>query len=607
MPTAPLYNGPQVALGQGQAQGLNPNISPSQMDGGLSSSLGGIGRALGGMYIEERNKADDIAAQDAIARAQNKQTDLLYNPKTGVMFRKGADLYENARQFADDFQTEMDGIRNSLGNDRVKERFQRVRDSLWNEFNRSLSIHVNREIVDTAKTSTENFLASTKTRAMTALDADIATALPRKDDGTFNFYDWDMAVQLMEGAIGEQARRTGQGAPDVEKAIRENIGEFHVQAIRLLSEKGDTEAVKAYQEQYKAQIPHTAKATIANVIERGTAIQESQSWSDKILGMVMPDPSMPELDGKKPTLQEQEEAANRLVKDLLKDKGKLRDDVQSRVSTEFYRRHQAQKGYQEDQFNNYAARIQKNESFDIVSKEAGFSEMTVPQQLLVQNIADEKTKRKDFGRDGGKVYRYEATAFSNDPAVRDWFRSLDLTNLGLTPKEFEDLKKTQIELQKSQLSEQDKLVFESGRSVHQIASDAMSSLGWTNEDEAGRQNKYKFQKRLEEEVRAVELRTKKKAIPADVQQIADELILKAAVKGRFWGSDEKFMFELSAAEAAAPETKIAMGSITADTKERLRSQFQKTSGRMPTDNEIQSMYYNEVRLKQQTRGLNFKR
>lgn len=607
MPTAPLYNGPQVALGQGQAQGLNPNISPSQMDGGLSSSLGGIGRALGGMYIAERDKADDIAAQDAIARAQNKQTDLLYNPKTGVMFRKGADLYENARQFADDFQTEMDGIRNSLGNDRVKERFQRVRESLWNEFNRSLSIHVNREIVDTAKTSTENFLASTKTRAMTALDADPATVLPRKDDGTFNFYDWDMSLQLMEGAIGEQARRTGQGAPDVEKAIRENIGEFHVQAIRLLSEKGDTEAVKAYQERYKAQIPYTAKATVANVVERGTAIQESQSWSDKILGMARPDPSMPELDGKKPTLQEQEEAANRLIKDLLKDKGKLRDDVQSRVSAEFSRQQQAQKEYQGDRFNSYATRVQKNENYDIMSKEAGFWEMTPQQRELVQNIADEKAKGKDLGKDEGKVYRFLAAAYSNDESTREWFRSMDLTNQGLTPKEFTELKTAQMHLQQSKLSEQDKLAYENIRSVHEIASDAMSSLGWTDKDEAGRQNKYKFQKRLEEEVRAVELRTKKKAIPADVQQIADELILKAAVKGRFFGSNEKFMFELSAAEAAAPETKIAMESINVDTKERLRSQFQKTNGRMPTDNEIQSMYYNEVRLKQQDRRLNFRK
>lgn len=92
-----------------------------------------------------------------------------------------------------------------------------------------------------------------------------------------------------------------------------------------------------------------------------------------------------------------------------------------------------------------------------------------------------------------------------------------------------------------------------------------------------------------------------------MQQIADELILKAAVKGRFFGSNEKFMFELSAAEAAAPETKIAMESINVDTKERLRSQFQKTNGRMPTDNEIQSMYYNEVRLKQQDRRLNFRK
>ena len=607
MPTAPIYNGPQIAQGQAQFQGLNPNAIPAQMDGGLSNALGNVGKAAFAIYKEERDKADDIATQDAIARAQNKQTERLYNPQTGVMFRKGADLYENARQFADDFQKDLDEIRDSLGNDRVKQRFQRVRDSLWNEYNRSLSTHVNREIVETANTSTENFLTSTKTRALTALDVDPSTALPHKQGGEFDFTDWDMSLELMSGSIAENARRTGKSAPDVEKAIREHTGEFHVQAIKLLSEKGNTAAVKAYEQRYKDQIPYQAKSTVANIVKHGTAIEEAQDWSDRILGMVMPDPNLPTLDGKKPTLQEQEEAANTLIKDLLKDKGKLRDDVQARVGAEFNRKQGAERQRQADNFDTYGKRIEKGEPIDALRKEFTFSDMTFQQQKLLEEIWQKKALGKDLGADQAKVYKFEAAAYSNDPATRDWFRSLDLTNQGLTPDEFTELKKVQISLQQSYLSDQAKLDYDNIRGVHEIASDAMNSMGWKDNDEQGRKYKYQFQKRLEEEVKAVEARTKKKLIPADVQQIADELILKAAVKGKYFGSNEKFMFELSSAEAASPDTKIAWGSISDDIKNRIRMQFQKTNKRMPTDEELQKVYYNEVRLKQQTRGLNFKK
>lgn len=576
------------------------------MGGGLAQGLANVGRAGMEIYKAERDKADDIAAQDAIARAQNKQTERLYNPQTGVLFRKGADLYENARTFADDFQNDLNEIQDSLGNDRVKMRFQRVRDTLWNEYNRTLSTHVQREIVDTANTSTENFLRSTKTRALTALDNDPSLTLPQTQEGEFDFSEWDNALQLMSGSIAENARRTGKSAQDVEKAIQEHVGEFHVQTIKLLSEKGNTDAVKAYKERYADQIPYQSKAAVNDAIKHGTVIDESQSWTDRILDMVTPDPFALTPEGKATTLQQQEEAANIMVADLLKGKGAVRDQVQARVSAEFNRRRQAEHEMQVDTFNSYATRVQKNEKYDRLSKEENFWRMTPQQRELVEKLWEEKAQGKDLGKDEAKVYRFLATAYSNDEATRDWFRSLDLTAQGLTPKEFAELKTVQMHLQQANLSEQQKLEYEGIRSIHEIADDAMSSMGWKDNDENGRRYRYQFQKRLEEEVKAVESRTKKKVVPADVQMISDELILKAAVKGKWLGTDKKFLFELTPAEAAAPDTQIAMSSISAEVKERIRTQFQKTQKRLPTDEEIQRAYYNEVRIRQQTRGLKFK-
>lgn len=606
MPTAPIYNGPQIAQAQGSAPNLNPNVSPDQMDGGLGQGLANVGRAVSDIYKAERDKADDIAAQDAIARAQNKQTERLYNPQTGVLFRKGADLYENARKYADDFQGDLDEIRDSLGNDRVKMRFQRVRDSLWNEYNRTLSTHVQREIVETANTSTENFLRSTKNRALTALDADPTLALPQKQDGGFDFSEWDYALELMSGSIAENARRTGKAAPEVEKMIQEQEGEFHVQALKLLSQKGNTEAVKAYKERYADKIPYQAKVSVNEAVKHGTVIDESQDWTDRIIGMVTPDPMLPTPEGKAPTLQEQEAAANTLVADLLKGKGEVRDQVQRRIAAEFNQRRRLFEERQKDTSNSYLSRIQKNESYDRLSKETDFQSIDPMQQELIHKFWKQK-QGESLGKDEAKVYEYRATALSDNEDTREWFRTLDLTRQGFTPDEFKELVGIQMALQQSHLSEQKKLEYDGIRSIHEIADDAMNSMGWRDNNDEGRRYKYQFQKRLEEEVRAVEARTKKKVVPADVQQIADELILKAAVKGKHFGTDKKFLFELTSAEAAAPDTKIAISSISEETKQRIRTQFQKSQKRLPTDEELQRVYYNEVRTRQQTRGFNFKK
>ena len=605
MPTAPIYNGPQIAQGQAQFQGLNPNAIPAQMDGGLSNALGNAGKAAFAIYKEERDNADDIAAQDAIARAQNKQTERLYNPQTGVMFRKGADLYENARQFADDFQKDLDEIRDSLGNDRVKQRFQRVRDSLWNEYNRSLSMHVNREITETANTSFENFNESVSRGWLADLSQNPGDAIPRLEDGSLDFSTLDTKLELITGSAGTWGRTTKQDSHRVQKMVQERRGNLLVQTIKVLSERGDTAALKAIHERYGNEIPGDAQAAVVNVIKRGTEIDEAQQATDRIMRDVMPDPSMPTLDGKRSTLQEQESKANEKVKSLT---GKLRDDVQARVTAEFNRMQAAERERQQNNFDSYGKRIQKGESIDAIRKEFTFGDMTFQQQKLLEATWEEKANGKDLGADLGKIYAYRRLAIAGSEEERTKFLTEDLTTKGFTPKEFKEITDLQIKLREEQLTEQKKAEIAGIRGVHEIAADAMKSQGWDDKTDGGRAKIYLFEKRLDEEVRAVEMRTKKKLVPADVQQISDELLLKTAKKGMFWGTNkDRYLFELSPSELNDPEAMIDINAIPEETRQTIEAKLTNArNGVAPSKMEIQREYFKFIKDRQETRGREIK-
>jgi hypothetical protein len=591
MPTAPLYNGPQVTPGQFSGGQLSTNVADMSAIGrGISQ----LGEGLGQMWEQEKRKAEDEQLTQALSKARELQTAELYDPQDGIMYKQGGDLFGIASDRLNGFRQKLSGIRETLGSVRVKSQFDRASDSLWQEYNRSVQLRVGSEREKTSEAVMDGYVRQEVNSVSTNLQNNFEATVPHKADGAPDFTAIDDSLLRIDLSVKDRVQNDPGGFPEGREAAARNLSEKKKgEAVKLYIDtalaQGKTAEAKAMVERYGDLIPLEFKPGVIKAVEAGTVADEAQQGTDDIMFAV----DIPQI-----SLTEQEKQANALIAKRYSKDAKMRDEVQKRVTAEFNRRNALHQQSVQDSYKDYYERLNKGEKIDRLIKEPRFHTMDPAHQEMVKKFAEEKEAGKDLGKDLGKIYRFQQLAYSNDERVRDSFRTMDLAKQGLTPKEFDELSKIQIQLQKAHLDENAKVEYESIRNVHEISEDAARVAGFADKS----QEKYDFQKRLEERVREVEKRSGKKVVPEDVQKMADELLLKKA-EGML--SRDKYLFQLTPEELNDPQGKIAWDKIPDADKNRIRTQWQKSKGKTPEKEDIQRFYFNEIRLRQQTRGIKF--
>lgn len=596
--------------------GLNVQVTPDDMGAGLARGMTQFGRAAVEIYKEERDRAEQIQLRDALRQAQDTHTKMLYDPNDGIMFKKGAELYSNAQKYTEDFNGSLDSIRDRLPSDRVKERFDAARGSLWNDFNKSLSIRVGQERFETSTLSMQDYTRSTMQRIATEVNAAPDNILPRDGEDSYNFEHINQLFGTTEAVvrdyIDENKGRFQRGGEDEAKRLSAEIrGKITENVLEILLSKGDTKRAKAFAKKYNLDIPYEKKAHINTAIQNGSVIDDARTQADNIINSWKPDPITGVSENASGvyhglTPAQQEKMALEDVKKI--PDAKVREQVQAFIVRDFGLSSANKQQRDTEVYEEYYDKIQKGMTLEQLATQPSYQALSAAQQ---ENLKRAATKDPTF--DAQKVYKYERAAHSNNESTRDFFRSLDLTQEPLSPKEFEAVKNLQMKLQESYLSDKGKLEYDNIRSVHEIAADAMRSAGWDEKKPKDREYIYKFQQRLDEEVKALEKKTGKKAVPADVGKVADELLKKVAVQGVGWFGDapgkglfsteKKFWFELDSEEQANPETRVMIDSISETEKNVLRKEFKKKFKKDPSERELEDFYTSRMRLDRATRGL----
>lgn len=563
---------------------------------GVGRGLSQLGEGLGQLFEAEKRKAEDEQLTQALSQARQLQTAELYDPDNGIMYKQGGDLFNIASDRLNGFREKLGGIRESLGSVRVKSQFDRASDSLWQEYNRHVQMRVGTEREKTSEAVMDGYVRQEVNSVSTNLQNNFSATAPADKEGKIDFSAINDSLLRIDLAVKDRVQNDPGGFPEGREAAARNLSEkkkgaaVSIYIDQALAQR-KTDAAKQMLERYADLIPPEHKPSVIKAVEAGTVIDEAQQGTDDILFAV----SIPQL-----TATEQEKEANRLVATRYSKDAKMRDEVQKRVTAEFNRRNELEQQSVRDSYKDYYERVNKGEKIDALAKESRFHTMDPAHQEMVKKFAEEKEAGKDLGKDLGKIYRFQQLAYSNDERVRDAFRTMDLAKQGLTPKEFDELSKIQIQLQKAHLDDNEKVQYDSIRNVHEISEDAARVAGFADKS----REKYDFQKRLEERVREVEKRSGKKVAPEEVQKMADELLLKKA-EGFF--SRDKYLFQLTPEELNDPSGDIAWDKIPDADKNRIRTQWQKLKGKTPEKEDIQRFYFNEIRLRQQTRGINFQK
>lgn len=633
MPKAPLYNGPQVTPGQLQGGMLSTNVADMS---GIGRGLSQLGQGVNDIYLAEKQKAEDEQLTQSLSKARDLQTSEMYDPENGIMYKQGADLYGVAQDRLTQFKTKLNGIREGLGSTRVKQQFDRAADSLWQEYNRSVQMRIGSEREKTSNavysdyvrsetTATGNALSHRGTHGSSAgsyldlgepsLTGEGGTvpgdfdpfalpgstpkggtpSAPKKTSPTgLNLDEIDATLFRISLAVQDRVKSDPGGFPQGREAAAKDLytkdaGKAVSEWMEILLAQGRSADAKALFERHGDLIPVEQKGSMIKAVESGVFIDDAQASADALIG---------EVGKNNDPLPDQEHNAIKRAEEIHKGDAKMRDEVTRRINAHYDQERHWRQGAILDTFKDYYERLNKGERFDKLFKEREFHLLDPSHQEQIKKLAEERERGKDLGEDLGKVYRYEIMAKSNDPAVREAFRTLDLTKQNLTPKEFSKVSKLQFDLQEANLNQAKEAEQKGVRTVHQISEDTAKTFLKDPKD------RYMFQQQLEEQVRVIQQREKRPVHPDEVQKIANDLLLK---KAEGYLSRDKYIFELTPEEINDPSAMIAWDKIPEQDKARIRTQWQKNKRRAPEKEEIQRQYFDELRMRQQTRGIPFQK
>lgn len=595
MPTAPLSNGPQVA--PGQFSGGTLSVKPPDLSA-IGEGMFQLGHGLTKMYQAERQLAEDQQLTQSLSQLREMETADLYDQKEGILQKRGPDLFSTASDRLNSFRERIKGIREGLSSERTKQQFDRASDSIWQGYNRAVQIHLGNERAKTTTVVAEHYVDAETRGSLNMHQRFPQAAFPRMPDGEIDFTSFNDGITRIRAAFQDEANASNTGYPEGREAYAKErtdkaVGALVEQHLDIATAQRDTKTAEAILKNFGHLLPPKSKAPAIRAVEHGMLSDEAQRHADEIQILSY---------DKDRTLTEQERIANKEISTRFKDDVKMRDEVHRRV-TNFFNQENALKRQQDnDLFESYAIRLERGEDFDKLSREKGYWQM--PEQgrrMLAQKAA------KDTTENIGKQIYLESWAYSDNPELQEKFKAMDLLDpkLGLNVKDIEKLWTLQKQLRRAEMDKAEKAKLDGPRTVHQVSTDALESMGYDKNDDKGREAIYHFKTILSQEVETWERKNNKVATPEDVQKLVDVLKMKVALKGGILGlrTITKPLVDVTAEEANLPTTRIPIEHIPEADKEAIHEMYRIKKKRPASAEEIEREYFKLIQQRRTERGV----
>lgn len=268
MPQVPRLESQRFTTAPLRGGFIQARTTPSTF--GLASARGiqALGRASFEIYQDEKRKADEIAVLDANRELVEFETDLLYNPETGLLNKRGRDAFQASEATLQQFTDKIGEIETRLGNDEQKLAFRRSSSSRQVNMDRTVQRHVAKERTEFDKTVTDNFIANERASAVA------------------NYNDDDRVQQSIDNQINallEHKDRNGLPLEWLQRRITEATSQTHVAVIeRMLANEEDLSASRYFKDN-KDEITGADIAKVERSLAEGSLRGESQRRSDTIL------------------------------------------------------------------------------------------------------------------------------------------------------------------------------------------------------------------------------------------------------------------------------------------------------------------------------------
>lgn len=306
MPSVPEINSPVQQQGFSR-QRFQDTTSLETFGGGQRTAQGfqaaqGMVKAGTELIAEEKKKADSVQVTQAYADAVKAKNDLMYNPKSGAINRRGQDAFGVMDEFMPQFDSRMDEIEGRLGNDDQKALFREIRIKQKMDFDGDLQRHTFKE--------SQEFENETMKYGIEAA----------REDGVLNFQTPGKvgeSLTTQRAIILNYAKNTGRSAEWTEMALKQAESDTHKDVIGRMLANGDDLMASTYMKTVKDSLTSDTLIQMEKAVEEGSIRGSSQRIVDQLV-----------------TKYGSYTAAMKEVKGMDLDP-KLRDATQDRLRSEF--------------------------------------------------------------------------------------------------------------------------------------------------------------------------------------------------------------------------------------------------------------------------------
>lgn len=391
MPTVPIYNR-QVKTAALPDVKVIDRVPDGAFGSGFDTeavdrALKGTASAIAEVYMNEQQRADEVAVTSAKKKLTELELDLQFNPEYGYLNRKGKAAGEAIPDVQTRWQKGSASILDGLSSDRQKAVFDKEIGSRWDSLGRHLNQHAFTEARQYDKDETDAYIENERNAAVA------------------NYSNPERVLRAIEEqkqSVYEFGKRNGSSDEEIKATLQAEASKTHAMILEQYINADQDLAAKSYFEKFGDQFVGKDTIRAKELVEASSLRGESQRNADFLVG-------------KHATEVDALAEANKI------QEPKLRDETVKRVKELHATRRTMRQQAGEDLYNSLDLQIeQKKITYDAIP-ETKLSLLTPAQRAGLNkksNGEDIKTDRTLFN----DLYRMGTT-----PETRSSFAAKDLT------------------------------------------------------------------------------------------------------------------------------------------------------------------------------------
>ncbi len=547
---------------------IDPGATAESFGGG--ASFKGVQNAANGLFdqtqkimADERAKADEVVLTEFNSKLTHLKNELIYNPQTGLMNRKGKSAFGASEEFHKDYDAKVEELKKGLSSQSQEAMANKMILGHKTDLDGDIEKHIYAESKAYDEETTQAALTTSH------------------DDAVLNYQNPEKVQAALDNQAGTVLRWAARnGYPDDDPITKQKLeqaaSKTHSAIIERILGTGDDLKAKAYFESVKAQgnqITGQDMISMEKALEDGSVRGESERNAHDIYSRH---------NDMSQALRETENIEN----------VKVKDETRRRIRERFGDADAAKRDMNEKNHISALNILDGSKNIDDVMKSPMWKNFTQGERNGLINYAKMKAEGIEAAPNGEDYYNLKIMAAT--PELQSKFHKLNLReNVGkVTNSELHEL----INIQASGRAGKE-VDLDGFRSNHEIVKGSLSDFGINSSakpgsDEAKLVNL--FMSKVDRVVMLEQKRTGKKISNEEIKRISDNLMVQGATDDGIFGTgffkSKKHLFEV---DPTTKQFKVEVNSIPPDERSRIEDALRRNK-RPVNDQEILQLYKRKI-------------